>query len=408
MAAEKPRRRRANGEGSIYQRASDGQWVGMAYVYTTTGVRKRRPVYGRSFEEVREKLDRLKGNSANGVAVPDRTITVAGYLDHWLAQVKETKRATTWRGYESAVRLHIVPVLGTKLLEKLTGADVRCLVAVCRTKCLCCLNGYDRHREPADQCCSVGRCCGRHPSKRQIQLIHAVLRNALSSAERDELVTRNVAKLVQIPSPRYKVGKGLRVPEVKRVLAEAKSTRLYALYVVAATLGLRRGELLGLRWEDLDLDRATLTVAQTVQRVDGRLVVDETKSEASDATVPLPKITRRVLVEHRDRQDKERVDAGEVWHDHGLVFPTSVGTPIEPRSLNRHFDGIRTRAGLPGVRLHDFRHTVVSLLLELGTPPHVVQAIARHADIDVTMTIYAHTNLDAMRQALDAIDWEAS
>jgi integrase len=406
MAGEKARRRRANGEGSIYQRASDGQWVGMAYVYTTTGVRKRRPVYGHSFDEVREKLDRLRGNSANGVAVPDRTITLAGYLDHWLGQVKETKRATTWRGYESAVRLHIAPVVGPVRLEKLAGADVRRLVAVCRSKCLCCLNGYDKFREPADQCCSVGRCCGRHPSKRQIQFIHAVLRNALSSAVRDELVPRNVAKLVQIPTPRYKVGKGMQLPEVKRLLSEAKSTRLYALYVVAATLGLRRGELLGLRWEDLDLDRATLTVAQTVQRVDGRLVVDETKSEASDGTVPLPKITRRVLVEHRDRQDKERIDAGEIWHDRGLVFPTSVGTPIEPRSLNRHFDGVRTRAGLPCVRLHDFRHTVVSLLLALGTPPHVVQAIARHADLDITLSIYAHTNLDAMREALDKIDWE--
>lgn len=406
MAGERQRRRRINGEGTIYQRASDGLWVGSAYVYTTTGLRKRRPVYGHSFDEVREKLDRLKGNSANGVPVPDRTITLAGYLDHWLVQVKETRRATTWRGYESAVRLHIAPVLGAKRLEKLTGADVRHLVAVCRSKCLCCLNGYDRHRKPDDQCCSAGRCCGRRPSKRQIQFIHAVLRNALSSAERDELVTRNVAKLVQIPTPRYKVGKGLHVPEVKAILSEAKKTRLYALYVVAATLGLRRGELLGLRWEDLDLTRATLTVAQTVQRVDGRLVVDETKSEASDATVPLPKITRRALAEHRDRQMNERVDAGEIWHEHGLVFPTSVGTPIEPRSLNRHFDGIRTRAGLPGVRLHDFRHTVVSLLLELGTPPHVVQAIARHADLDITLSIYAHTNLDAMREALDQIDWE--
>jgi integrase len=234
-----------------------------------------------------------------------------------------------------------------------------------------------------------------------------VLRNALSSAEREELVNRNVAKLVQLPVPRYKIGKGLQVSDVKRLLAEAKGTRLYALYVVAATLGLRRGELLGLRWEDLDLDKATLTVAQTVQRVRGRLLVDETKSEASDATIPLPKITRRVLLEHRDRQEKqERVDAAEVWTEHGLVFPTSVGTPIEPRSLNRHFDGIRTRVGHPMVRLHDFRHTVVSLLLDLGTPPHVVQAIARHADLDMTMSIYAHTNLDQMRAALDKIEWE--
>ncbi|MFD1656561.1 tyrosine-type recombinase/integrase [Pseudonocardia alaniniphila] len=101
----------------------------------------------------------------------------------------------------------------------------------------------------------------------------------------------------------------------------------------------------------------------------------------------------------------QRVDALSFAHDHGLVFPTSIGTTMEPRSLNRHFDGIRTRAGLPSVRLNDFRHTVGMLLLELDTPPHVVQAIARHADLDVTLGIYAHTNLDAMREALDRIDW---
>jgi integrase len=406
MAGNGRKRRRVNGEGSIYQRSSDGLWVGSAYVYTTAGIRRRRPVYGRSFDEVREKLDRLKGASANGVAVPDRSMTLGEYLDHWLAEVEKTKRATTHRGYESAVRLHIRPVLGKVSLDKLAGADVRRLVAVCRSKCLCCVNGYDKHRPEDERCCSVGKCCGRTPSARQIQFVHAVLRNALSSAERDELVTRNVAKLVQIPTPRYKVGKGLQVAEVTKLLVEAKSTRLYALYVVAATLGLRRGELLGLRWEDVDLDRGTLTVTKTVQRVGGRLLVDDTKSEASDATVPLPKITRRELLAHRDRQAGERDEVGEdVWQEHGLVFPTSVGTPMEPRSLNRHFEGIRTRAGLPDVRLHDLRHTVVTLLLELGTPPHVVQAIARHADLDVTLSIYAHANLDVMREALDKIAW---
>jgi integrase len=405
MAAEK-RRRRANGEGSIYQRASDGLWVGMAYVFTTAGVQKRRPVYGHSFDEVRAKLDKLEGDSASGVAVPDRASTLGDYLDVWLDRVRDDRRATTHRGYESAVRLHIKPLLGSKRLDKLSGADVRRLIAVCRNKCLCCLNGYDKHRADDERCCSVGNCCGRTPSTRQVQFVHAVLRNALSNAERDELVVRNVAKLVQVPAPRYKVGKGLSIKDVTALLAEAKKGRLYALYVVAATLGLRRGELLGLRWSDLDLDTGTLTVEQTVQRVGGRLVVDATKSEASDATIPLPKVTRRVLLDHHDRQAKERVDAADAWHDHGLVFPTSVGTPIEPRSLNRHFDGIRTRAGFPGVRLHDFRHTVVTLLLQLGVPPHVVQAIARHADLDVTLGIYAHTNLDAMREALDKIEWE--
>jgi integrase len=96
-----------------------------------------------------------------------------------------------------------------------------------------------------------------------------------------------------------------------------------------------------------------------------------------------------------------------LWTNRDLVFSTSIGTPIEPRSLNTHWESVRVQAGLPGVRLHDLKHAVVSLLLEIGTPPHVVQAIARHADLDVTMRIYAHTNLDTMREALDKIDWDA-
>jgi len=129
---EKGRRRRSNGEGSIYQRSSDNRWVGSAYVYTATGQRKRRPVYGASFDEVRQKLDKLKGDSANGVLVPDRSTSLRDYLEYWLREIAAHKRATTLRGYESAVRLHIVPVLGTKRLDKLTGADVRHLIAVCR------------------------------------------------------------------------------------------------------------------------------------------------------------------------------------------------------------------------------------------------------------------------------------
>ena len=191
-------------------------------------------------------------------------------------------------------------------------------------------------------------------------------------------------------------------------MTAAEGTRFHPLYVVAATLGLRRGELLGLRWCDIDMDEATVTSGRLSQRVGGKLVVEGTKTRASEAVIPLPKITRTAILARRRAWADERKAAGECWQDYDLVFCTQIGTPVEPRALNRDFDKLRVRAGLPGVRLHDLRHTVVSLLLALGTPPHVVQAIARHADIDVTMTIYAHTNMDAMRQALDAIDWEAS
>jgi len=405
---ERKKRKKVNGEGTIFQRSSDGMWVGAAYVYTSSGRLERRRVYSKSFEEVRAKLLRLQSNNEQGIPVPEKSMTVAESMAHWLAIVKAEKGLTTYHGYESVVRLHIVPALGRKRLDRLTGADVRHFMSTVRLKCLCCSNGKNaRRRRGASPCCTDGApCCERRPTPRQVQFVHAVLRNALSNAEREELVMRNVAKLVKVPVPRYKVGKGLTVAQAKTLLTAAGGTRWYPLYVTAATLGLRHGELLGLRWEDIDFERATLTVAQTVARAAGQLYVGPAKTEGSEATIPLPKVTRRVLLEHRDRQDVERDKAGDGWQDHGLVFPSTIGTPMEPRNLNRHFEGLRESAGMPEVRLHDLRHTVVSLLLDLGTPPHVVQAIARHAHIDVTMSIYAHTNLDAMRQALDAIEWE--
>lgn len=400
------RGRKRNGEGTIFQRSSDGMWVGAAYVHTSAGEIKRRRVYASTFEGVRTKLLKLQADDQAGIPAPDQRWTVAEYLERWLAQVQEEKRATTHRGYESAARLHIVPLLGAKRLDRLTGADVRQFLTRLRAKCLCCANGYDKHRDEEDRCCSVGRCCGRHPSVRQVQYVHAVLRNALGNAWREELVSRNVAQLVKVPTPRYKVGKGLTVAQVRTLLDAAKDTRWHSAYVVTATLGLRRGELLGLRWRDVDLDAGTVDIAQTVQRVQGRLLVESTKTEASEATIPLPKVTRKALEAQREQQGKERIDARECWQDHDLVFCTQIGTPVEPRALNRDFDKVRARAGLPGVRLHDLRHTVVTLLLNLGVPPHIVQAIARHADVDVTMSIYAHPDLDAMRRAMESIAWE--
>ena len=318
----------------------------------------------------------------------------------------EEKRATTHRGYESAVRLHITPLLGRKRLDRLTGADVRQFLARLRAKCLCCANGNDKHRPSDEQCCSAGRCCQRHPTTRQVQYVHAVLRNGLSNAMRDELVSRNVAKLVVVPTPKYKRGRGLTVTEVRKLLDEAKGTRFYAAYVLAATLGLRRGELLGLRWSDIDVESRTVDIVQAVQRVNGRLLIDSVKTDASEAPLPLPRVTLRALLAHREGQNVERAHAAECWQDHDLVFATQIGTPVEPRAVNREWDKLRARTGFPTLRLHDLRHTVVSLLLALKVPPHVVQAIARHADVEITLAIYAHTNLDQMREAVDLIDWQ--
>ena len=238
--------------------------------------------------------------------------------------------------------------------------------------------------------------------------MHAVLRNALAHAEREELISRNVAKLVRVPSPRYKIGKSLTVDEVRRLLAAASGHRLYPLYVVAATMGLRRGELLGIRWEDVDLANGTLSIEKTVQRAGGHLRLQDTKTEGSEAVLPLPEWTWLTLLEHREAQETERTRLAEIWQEHDLVFPSELGTPMEPRNLNRHFARLRIAAGLPNIRLHDLRHTVVSLLMDLGVPPHIVQAIARHSDVKITLKIDAHTNLAEMRSALGKLDGRLS
>ena len=399
--AGRGKRRRANGEGSIWLR-KDGRYGYAAYVPSTAGTSKRVQGYARSYEDARKKLTELIRRADQGTPVASVNWTVADYLTYWLRQVvREDRRPKTYQGYESVVRLHLIPGLGRKRLDKLTAQDVRTFITRTRQECQCCKHGWDAQREEP-RCCALPSsvCCQSRLSARMVQWIHAVLRNALESAAREEIIARNVAKLVRVPAPRYKINRGLTAQQAKATLRAAERHRLHALYVLALFLGLRRGELLGLRWQDVDLDRAKLEVVQTLQRVGGSLRLVPPKTDDSARTVPLPPVCVDALHEHRKRQFAERSEAWPDWEDHVLVFPSRRGTPIEPDNLRRSWSEIRERAGLGPTRFHDLRHTCVTLLLDLGTPPHVVQEIVGHSAIEVTMTIYAHVSLDEKRKAL--------
>ncbi|MGL5823604.1 MAG: site-specific integrase, partial [Nocardioides sp.] len=236
--------------------------------------------------------------------------------------------------------------------------------------------------------------------RRGVQFVLAVLRAGLQNAVRDELLGRNVAKLVQVAAPEYDVGQGLAPDEARQLLIAARSERLYALYVLAVYLGLRRGELLGLQWEHVDLEAETLQVAQTLQRVGGELLLKAPKTRKSRRTVPLPPPVVEALRAHRAAQGRERLAAGAAWQDTGMVFASRVGTPMEPDNLRRSWYRVRAVLPEPLPRFHDLRHTCVTLLLTEGVAPHIVQEIVGHSAIDVTMTIYAHTSLDEKRKAL--------
>lgn len=380
-----PPRKRANGEGTIAKR-TDGRFVGAAYVPVIGGGRRRAFVYGRTRREAREKLDGLLDGARGNVPRPRTRQTVGGYLDYWLEHVvKPETRGTTFVGYETMVRRHIKPALGHKYLDALGPGDVRRFVADLRAKRTDGHGGGPRVLSP-----------------RMVQLGHAVLRNALSNAIREELVTRNVAKLVRVSTPEYEVGNGLDPVTAKAFLAAIREERLFALYLCAIVLGMRRGELLGLAWSAVDLESARLSVRQTLTVINGRLSFEQPKTRTSRRVVPLPAVVADALRAHRERQEKERAGS-ERWTDSGLVFTTPDGRPIPPGTLGKQWREIRGRVGLGQTRFHDLRHTCVSLLLALGVPPHIVREVVGHSDIKVTMTVYAHGNLDEHIAALSQL-----
>ncbi|MBI0299886.1 site-specific integrase [Streptomyces sp. PRKS01-29] len=396
------RKRNPNGAGTIIKR-TDGRYEGRAYVTTASGVRKRKSVYGMTWEEVHRKLIDLQSQDQKGVPLPDTDSTVGDYLAYWLAEeVAPNRRPKTYQGYESVVRVHLVPGLGGKKLRDLRAQEVRVWLNRVREECQCCKHGWDKERGKS-QCCAVRRCCERKLSARMIQSIHAVLRNALEHAVREELIMRNVAKLVKTPAPSYRTGKGLSPAQAKLVLKELRDHRLHALYVLALLLGMRRGELLGLRWSAVDLERGTLTVLTNLQRVGGELRLVLPKTRSSERTIPLPPLAVSALRAHQERQAQERAAAGMAWQENGLVFPSRIGTPYEPDNLRRSWDPVRKRLGLD-LRFHDLRHTCITLLLDLGVPVHVVQQIAGHSDHGVTMQVYAHASLDEQRKALGRLE----
>jgi integrase len=271
--------------------------------------------------------------------------------------VQEERRPKTYQGYEGGVRLHLIPALGKKRLGKLTAREIRVFITTVREQCQCCKHGWDASRDKP-RCCALAdpQCCQSRLSTRMVQSIHAVLRNTLKCAVREEVMPRNVAKLVKVPVPRYKVNRGLTTAQARSVLNAAVDHRLRALYALALYLGLRRGELLGLRWDDVDLDGEKPEVVQTLQRVGGKFQLVPPKTADSGRTIPLPAPCLEALRKHRRKQFAERSAAWPDWQDHGLVFPSRRGTPMEPDNLRRSWHTIRQSAGLGPTRVHDMRH----------------------------------------------------
>jgi len=286
--------------------------------------------------------------------------------------VKLRVRPLTYAGYKVNVEKHLVPTIGKIRLDQLTPLHVQVMM---------------------NQRLATGL------STKSVAYIHQVLRTALGLAVRWDMVSRNVARLVDRPRVLRKPINPLTPDEARRFLAAVGGHRLEALFSVALALGLRQGEALGLRWEDINFSAGTLRVSHQLQRIDTRLTLVAPKTEKSRRTLVMPAMIAERLHEHEKRQVAEKLWAGSRWQENGLVFANRTGGPTQARHVIRQFHDVLEHAGLRRVRFHDLRHSCATLLLVQGVSPRVVMEVLGHSEIALTMNSYSHVVPELQREA---------
>ena len=355
--------RRGNGEGTISRR-KDGRWEGRYYVPTEDGP-KRKVIYGKTRAEVSEKLTKALSDRANGIVYDNENITIGEYLDVWLkGSVYGSVRQSTYDRDTNLVNNHIKPVLGSLKLKKLNSAHVQ---------------NFYRNRLDTGLSAST------------VRKIHDILRRGLAEAVDWHLTQRNVADVVKPPRPVPKEIVALSTDETRRLLDAAAEDRLEALYVLAVHTGMRQGEMLALRWQDVDIENAVLSVRRTLTRRGGKVAFGEPKTKKSRRSIRLTPQAVDALRAHLERQLRDMEILGDHYQDQGLIFTTDTGAPINPSNLRqRSFTPLLKRVGLPHMRFHDLRHTCATLLLSRGVHPKFVQELLGHATIAITLDTYSH------------------
>ena len=383
------RRRRGNGEGSIYQR-KDGRWCAtMNMGYNGEGKRVRRTIYGSTKKQVQEKLVRLQTQKLDGTLGEPTKLTVTQFLDRWLEDsAKPTIRESTYENYRLMIRLHIVPYIGGVVLSKLTPAHVQGMQS---------------------------RILNTGVSPRTCQLARQILHRAIEQGVKWGMVPRNVCDAVDPPRVPKRPMKTFTPEQAFRFLKEAEQDRLSAMYVLAISAGLRMGELLAIQWQDIDFDAGTLSVQRGLVEVNGRQLIQEPKTAKGRRMVDLPRFAVDALLEHRKRTLAEG-HARIPW-----VFCTKGGELLRKNNVrSSSYMGILKRANqkfteqaekkgvipelLPIIRFHDLRHTAATIMLSQGVHPKIVQERLGHSTISMTLDTYSHVLPTMQKEAVEKLD----
>jgi len=365
--------RRANGEGTIYPR-KDGRWEAAYFAPD----RQRRRLLRKTQDEARRALTGALKTRDEGQVIPTGHGSVADLLGDWLPGMRPRIRYPTWRRYRQLIERHILPTCGRISLARLSPLDVQRM---------------------------VNQIIGAGLSPTTAHHAHAVLRRALRDAVAAELVGRNVAAMVKPPPMAFHEMQTLDADQARAFLAAATGDRWEALWILAVTTGMRQGELLGLRWSDVDLDQGVLHVTGNLSRGPNGLEVTRPKTHRSRRPIRLSHAAVNALRRHKGDQAAERLQVGAAWEDHQLVFCRPTGGPVTAAWLVRgRFQPLLKRAGLPVIRFHDLRHTAATLWFRSGVNPKVVQETLGHSRVAITLDTYSHMIPDLQLETARVMD----
>ncbi len=372
---------RANGDGDVFPRKNKaGKITSYRGAYVGPDG-KRRYVSGKTKEEARRNLRKARGDAEHGLVFDADNLKVGEYLDCWLSDsVSDTVKATTFERYEQIARLHLKPALGRVKLKALTPPHVRGL-----------------YREKLESGLSA----------RTVRYIHTTLHKALKQAVMDGLIPRNVTEAVKPPQPSREEMHPLTPEQAKHLLQVVHETgdRLEALCVLAIHTGLRQGELLGLKWDDVDLEGGSLQVRRTLAMTKNGPILTSPKTTGSRRSVKLTSKANRALYGQLERQLGEIDRVGSLWSENGLIFASETGEPLNRHNLTRRsFKPLLERAGLPQIRFHDLRHTCATLLLTRNVNPKIVSEMLGHSSIAITLDTYSHVLPNMRDQAAAAME----
>lgn len=364
--------------GSIYKRVGvrGTSWYGKYdFPDPVTGKRVYKRVSAPTKKECESKLRAAIASVEAGKSLDEAKMTLREFVDRWLAAKEHTVRPATFRRYSDVMRQHVLPTLGSVRLTKLGAPHLQRLYA-------------ERLQS------------GLSPTT--VHHIHVTLHGALKQALRWGLIDRNPTELVDPPRRAEPETKTWSLAESQAALAAGDKTSLGALWRLALMTGMRRGEILGLKWEDIDFESGTLSVRRTLSRgKGGTWELGQPKTAAGRRSIALPDDCVAALSRHRARQAEKRLRLGPIWEDSGFIFTGLTGNPLHVNSLDSQFQKLIEIAGVPKIRFHDLRHTSATLMLLIGEHPKIVQERLGHSDISMTLNRYSHVTPGMQKRAAD-------